>query len=331
MSGVRSDDLPLSRSRIDRDSPARAGVDTIADLLTAGTTRVVHVIGAEVVTTGGDQPQLFLTAPVGTGAPVPTSTRADEGLLIYLGRDDDGAYLAQIHPEATGLANWSDEVSRRTDDPQGVPGGRLSQLRDIGSALDERDAGLATEAISLANWHATNIYCPRCGSETEVIDSGWVRRCRQDDSQHFPRTDAAVIMAIVDADDRLLLGHGATWPPGRYSVPAGFVEPGEPLEAAVRREVLEETGVLVGSVHYRASQPWPFPASLMVGFRGEALSTQVTPDGEEITAAQFVTRDELRVGVQRGELLLPRATSIAHHLIAEWYGQPLPEASNLPQ
>jgi len=325
---VRSDDLPLSRFTIDRDAHARVRPDLLAQLLASPHTRVLHIIGAEVITTGGAQPRVLLTAPAGTDAPVPTVTIGHgegEGVLVYLGRDEGLTYIAQLHPEAAGVGEQSTEGARRSDDPQGFPGGRLSQLRDIGWDLSDREAGLATEAIALANWHATHTRCPRCGGPTEVTDAGWVRRCPHCGTQHFPRTDPAVIMAIVDGDDRLLLGHAATWPEGRYSVPAGFVEPGEHLEAAVRREVLEETGVAVGAVHYFGSQPWPFPASLMVGFRGTALSTQVTPDGEEITTARFVTRAELLREVEAGRLLLPRATSIAHHLISQWYGQELPK------
>lgn len=286
-------------------------------------TRILHLIAGEVLT--GSDEALMLTAPVGTDAPVPTTGAGPDDLLLYLGRDESGAYLAQVHPEVTGVRDRSEEASRRTDDPQGAPGARRSHLRDVGWKLSARDAGLATEAVALANWHSTHRFCPRCGGATEAVEAGWVRRCTVDGSQHFPRTDPAVIMAVTDRDDRLLLGHAAAWPAHRFSVPAGFVEPGESLEAAVRREVVEETGVQVGEVTYQASQPWPFPASLMVGCTGQALTTDVEPDGVEITAAMFLTRDELTAAARAGEVLLPRATSIAHFLIAQWYGGPLPE------
>src|SRR5699024_4222553 len=139
------------------------------------------------------------------------------------------------------------------------------------------------------------------------------------------RTDSAVIMAIIDSFDRILLAHNALWPANRFSVPAGYVEPGEPLEAAVRREVWEETGIRVGRVAYQGSQPWPFPASLMVGFRGEALHSTPIPDGEEITEVQFFSRAELAAAVTAGDVLLPGPTSIARSLIEEWYGGPSPD------
>lgn len=365
---VLSDDLPLSRSGVDRDGLSRVRDDLVEELLQRGSTRILHLVGGDVLTAG--DAALFLTAPVGTEedeatqydgteheatehhrtaqqrsgtvqapatpatgttevastppTPVPTTPVAPDDLVVYLGRDAHRAYLAQIHPEATGVIEWADDISRRTDDPQGVPGARRSHLRDVGWNLSARDAGLATEAVALANWHLTHRFCPRCGSPTTVIEAGWVRRCPDDGSDHFPRTDPAVIMAITDDDDRLLLAHGAAWPPTRFSVPAGFVEPGESLEAAVRREVGEETGVQVGEVTYEASQPWPFPASLMVGMSGRALSTDVRPDGVEVTEAMFLTRAELTRAVTDGEVVLPRATSIAHHLIAQWYGGPLP-------
>ncbi|MGC0249605.1 NAD(+) diphosphatase [Pseudactinotalea sp. Z1748] len=345
---MRSDDLPLSRSGVDRDGLGRVREGLIARLLDLPSTRVLHLIGGDVLT--GSDDALMLTAPLGTGGadapdapdcaggpdgaggpatpegatPVPTAGVGTEDVLLYLGRDTEHAYLAQVHPEATGVSDWAEEISRRTDDPQGAPGARRSHLREVGWQLPAREAGLATEAVALANWHSTHRYCPRCGGPTEVGEAGWVRRCSVDGSQHFPRTDPAVIMAITDDEDRLLLAHGAAWPPTRFSVPAGFVEPGESLEAAVRREVGEETGVLVGEVTYQASQPWPFPASLMVGMSGRARTTEVTPDGVEVTEAMFLTRAELARAVTDGDVVLPRATSIAHHLIAQWYGGPLP-------
>mgnify|MGYP001943377730 CR=1 FL=1 len=320
---------------MDRDGHRRGEEDLLPTLMRQESTRILHLIGGEVLTAGDG---LVLTAPAvcehspAVGRPAtserrfaPTTPIGPDDLLIYLGRDAQHAYVAQIHPEATGVSDWADETSRQTDDPQGTPATRRSHLRDIGWALSPTDAGLATQAVAIANWHSTHRYCPRCGAATRVVESGWVRTCPVDGSQHFPRTDPAVIMAITDADDRLLLAHAATWPERRYSVPAGFVEPGESLENAVRREVGEETGVHVGDVTYQASQPWPFPASLMVGCTGRALTTQVEPDGEEVTAAMFLTRDELTKVVGTGDMVLPRATSIAHHLIAQWYGGPLPE------
>ena len=167
-------------------------------------------------------------------------------------------------------------------------------LRQAGEALGARDAGVFTTALALANWHATHRYCPRCGAPTEPTQAGWVRRCERDGSEHYPRTDPAVIMSVVDPDDRLLLGRGAHWPEGRFSVLAGFVEPGESFEAAVAREVAEEVGVTVDEARYLGNQPWPFPSSVMIGFAATTRETELTIDPVEMAEARWVTREEYR-------------------------------------
>ncbi|UFU05565.1 NAD(+) diphosphatase [Ruania halotolerans] len=306
-----SDLLPFSRPGVDRDARRRTDPGLIEELRADPHTRVVQVRDGRVAAHPGspdDGPHLRFGGP----------ERA-EALWIYLGRDEGAPYLAAI---ASGQdAAWD---ARGTDDPQGATEPQFITLRDIGWQLPGSQAGLAATALALANWHATHGFCPRCGSATEVAESGWVRRCLNDGSQHFPRTDPAVIMAITDQEDRLLLGHAVHWPTGQYSVPAGFVEPGESLESAVRREVLEETSVTVDEVTYAASQPWPFPASLMLGFRGRTRDHEATPDGVEVSAARFVTRAQIAEEWRTGQTRLPRPTSIACSLIEEWYGQPLP-------
>lgn len=208
--------------------------------------------------------------------------------------------------------------------PEPLPGLRWVALRAIGAELSDADAGLATTAVALDAWHARHPRCPRCGAPTTSTAAGWTRRCTVDGSEHYPRTDPAVIMAVVDDSDRLLLGHAAAWAPHRFSTLAGFVEAGESVEHAVRREVAEETTVLVGDVAYAGSQPWPFPASLMLGFRARALSTDVVVDGVELTEARWFSRDELAAAVATGDLVLPSPASIAHALIEDWYGAPVP-------
>ncbi|MBK5248083.1 MAG: NAD(+) diphosphatase [Actinomycetales bacterium] len=311
-----SDYLPLSRSRADRDAHSRTSPTLLAELVADPSTRVLRVHRGRVATlegaSGGD---------VGLRLGTP-GTLTEGAQLVYLGRDQDARYVAEIVPDVGGAAPQG-EPSRVGDDPQGGIAPQFSQLREIGWQLPARDAGLAATALALANWHATHTHCPRCGTPTEVVEAGWVRRCPADESLHYPRTDPAVIMAVVDDADRILLGHAVNWPEGQFSTSAGFVEPGESLEAAVRREVLEETNIIVGAVTYRASQPWPFPASLMLGFRGRALTGDVRPDGLEITAARFFTREELDSAAAAGELRLPGRTSIARGLIEEWFGGPL--------
>ncbi|MGH3328313.1 MAG: NAD(+) diphosphatase, partial [Streptomycetales bacterium] len=161
---------------------------------------------------------------------------------------------------------------------------------------------------------------------TEVAAAGHLRRCPRCGAEHYPRTDPAVIMLVVDDDGRCLLGHQPRWPPRRFSAFAGFVEPGESLEQAVLREVHEEAGVRVRDVHYVASQPWPFPSSLMLAFTARAVTTEIAVDGEEIVEARWFSRAELAAAIENAEVILPPPVSIAHRLIETWYGTPLPPA-----
>ncbi len=205
---------------------------------------------------------------------------------------------------------------------------RWESLRKVGSALDDRDAGLFVTAVALDNWHDVHVRCPRCGAPTEPVHAGWVRRCSADGSDHFPRTDPAVIMLTIDATDRALLGRRATFPGGLFSTLAGFVEPGESAEAAVRREVAEEAGVAVGEVVYLGSQPWPFPCSLMLGYHcvvadGADPASAHARDGE-LAEVRWFSREELATACASGDVGLPPALSIARRLIERWYGGPLP-------
>lgn len=203
---------------------------------------------------------------------------------------------------------------------QQLPAGPSATLREVGALLDDRDAGLATHALALANWHATHTHCPRCGAPTVVIRGGWVRSCAADGSEHFPRTDPAIIVLVVDDRGRCLLGRQASWPTGHFSTLAGFVEPGESLEHAVAREVFEEVGVRVSDPVYLGSQPWPFPCSLMLGFSARATSTAITVDGTEISEAAWFSRSDYKRLLSTGALLVPSGISIARRLIESWYG-----------
>ena len=198
-------------------------------------------------------------------------------------------------------------------------------LRILAPLLDPDELSLGMHAVAMARWLAASTYCPRCGAATEVRDAGHLRVCPACGTHHFPRTDPAVIMLVTDADDRALLGRQAAWPEGRFSTLAGFVEPGESLEDAVRREVDEEVGVRVGDVTYAGSQPWPFPSSLMLGFFAVAETTDIVVDEHEIAEARWVTRDELAAGAEAGTLLLPPpGVSISRWLVESWFGDGLP-------
>jgi NAD+ diphosphatase len=204
------------------------------------------------------------------------------------------------------------------------PEGEWVSLRAVAASLSDRDAGLFAEALAVANWRSANPFSPRSGAPTTAVKGGWVLLDSDTGAELFPRTDMAVIVGVVDAGDRLLLGSNAQWEPNRYSLLAGFVEPGESLEAAVAREVFEESGMHVVEPRYLGSQPWPFPASLMIGFLArvdDASPGTLTPDGEEIIDLRWFTREQLHA--QLGEVLLPGSSSIARAIIEEWYGGPL--------
>lgn len=204
---------------------------------------------------------------------------------------------------------------------EGEPDGPTSSLRQLGAVLTGVALELVVGAVALTAWHRLEPYCSRCGSRTEVSSGGTARRCPSCRATHFPRQDPAVIVAVLDPDDRILLGRQASWDPGRMSVLAGFVEAGESLEQAVHREVLEESGVRLAEVRYRGSQPWPFPRSLMLGFVAQTTEPRLRIIHDEIETADWYNRDQLAEAIAAGRLRLPSEASIAHRLIAAWrYG-----------
>lgn len=199
--------------------------------------------------------------------------------------------------------------------------GEVHNLREVGGLLSDVQRDVAAAATALVRWHQMEPMCPRCGGETRVVDAGFARHCAACDEQHFPRTDPAVIVAVVDADDRLLLGRQASWG-HRVSVLAGFVEAGESLEQTIHREIAEEVDVTLDRVRYFGSQAWSFPRSLMTGFFARATSTAFCVDADEIAWAGWFTRDELAAQLEAGTVALPGPSSIAHRLIATWRSEP---------
>ncbi|MGZ4269839.1 MAG: NAD(+) diphosphatase [Solirubrobacteraceae bacterium] len=193
------------------------------------------------------------------------------------------------------------------------PGAEIVSLRDAAPRLAQADGGLLAQAVGLLNWHRRHRFCANCGAPTAMAEAGHVRECPVCGAEHHPRTDPVVIMLVTDGD-RALLGRQATWPPGRYSALAGFVEPGESLEEAVAREVLEESGVEVRDVRYRSSQPWPFPASLMLGFTSTWAAGEPAVRDGELEDVRWFSRDDLR----GGSVLLPPRQAIARSLVDEW-------------
>jgi NAD+ diphosphatase len=197
--------------------------------------------------------------------------------------------------------------------------GHPAGLREAATELPADEAALGAYAASLLSWHRRHGFCANCGAETEVIDGGHERRCPACDTHHFPRTDPVVIVRVVDRRDRLLLGRQASWPERRFSVLAGFVEPGETLEEAVGREVLEESGVVVEATHYVASQPWPFPSSLMIGFNALAGEGDPRPGDGELQEVRWFKRAEVEAAAAgRGDIFLSPPYSISRRLIDGW-------------
>jgi NAD+ diphosphatase len=292
--------LALARGEVDRSAHLRTDADWLRAAWADQRTRVIVAEGGQALCEldRGD-------ARIAFAAPA----EAPAGVQFLLGVDDDGvAYF--------GVAGPLPAPTR--------PGVRAAYLREAGPLLSDRDAGLLTHAIALANWHETFTHCPRCGSPTDPIASGHARKCPVDGSEHFPRVDPAMIVLVTDPADRALLARNAMWPQRRVSILAGFVEAGESAEQAVAREVAEETGIAVSSVTYLGSQPWPMPQSLMLGFRAAALGTGIKVDADEIAEAHWYSRADLAAAVASGDLLLPPPVSIAHRIIQSWYGSELP-------
>jgi NAD+ diphosphatase len=242
-------------------------------------------------------------------------------LRVYLGKTTS----ATSH-EASGAAIVLAIVNENSANQIEPDGSKWIGLRSLGAELSDRDAGLFTQALALYNWHENNAHCPKCGTPTVIEQGGWARRCFKDNNEIFPRTDPAIIVAITDQQDRILLGSQGTWEHNRWSVLAGFVEAGESLEAAVVREMKEECGLEVFDIQYLYSQSWPFPQSLMLGFSAKADSSiEFLPDGEEIVKLRWFSKAE--IAAEAKSLLLPSDSTISRSLIELWYGSPIDSAA----
>lgn len=280
----------------DRAAHRRLDPKWLADRRADPSTRVVLMSGLECLITDADQPAACVLTVAELGRPLPEE-------VLFLGEDEGTAlFAADLGSAAT-------------------PGSRFVELRSVGAWLPAKEAGWLAYARGLAYWHSRHRFCGACGGRTVSVQGGHIRRCQLCDAQHFPRSDPAVIVLVthrsLEHGERCLLGRSTRFPAGLYSTLAGFVEPGESLEETVRREIFEEAGVEVTAVQYRSSQPWPFPASLMLGFRARTRSDALRIDPDELVDAAWFTRAQL-IDPENRPVKLPNRDSIARHLIEEW-------------
>ena len=291
---------------LDRVSERRRDKEWIAVLLAAPESRVLPLYDLKPAIHDMDNPALEWQ-PAGAWRERIT----DGATCIFLGLDDDGR--AHFTVDGTGVDSASNATAENVD------------VRSLAPLVPSSDAAILAEARSLIDWHARHGYCAQCGTPTNMSSAGWTRRCPNCRASHYPRSDPVTIMLVVRGE-RGLLGRNKRRPGQRFSCLAGFMEPGETPEEAVRREVHEESGIKVGHVKYLAAQPWPFPSTLMMGFLAEGISEDITIDPEEIAEARWFERAEIREMVARAangeddpsKISIPQPLAIAHHLCRRW-------------
>ena len=306
--------LPMAQAVLNRDAEARDDAELFDKLWIEPETRIIVLYKGKTLINDGHLRLL-------------TTEQATAGKYrVYLGRT-----TVELGDEKIGtavvLSVLSDNAAKQIEPDES----KWHELRRSGAGLHPRDAALFTQALAIHNWHETHQHCPACGAITVMQQGGWSRLCVSEDRQLFPRTDAAVIVSITDDQDRLLLGTQGSWEQNRWSILAGFVEAAESLEAAVVREMLEESGLLVSNPVYLASQAWPYPYSLMLGFTAKLdpsnAPEDIRPDGIEIAKLRWFTRDELKA--EAASILLPSKISIARSLIEHWLGEEIISATEL--
>lgn len=292
-------------SPLDREGRRRRDPDWVAARIEDPTSRFLVLAQLEVLVTVGSEPKLAWA-------------RGDVRELVD--RDVDPVLLGTLD----GVTHFAVDVSSVQNplSALGVEGvAEFSEVRAIASRLAAEETAIVAQARSYVDWHARHRFCAVCGEPTGSMAGGGSRGCRDCHAEHFPRTDPVAIM-LVERGDRCLLGRQSTWPPSMFSALAGFIEPGETLEEAVRREVHEEAGIRVGDVRYHSSQPWPFPSSLMIGCIGNATTEEVDVDTGELEEARWFAREDVRKALESPgsskALFLPPPMAIAHHLAKAW-------------
>jgi NAD+ diphosphatase len=351
--------LPLSQGDIDYQSARRTDPDLIAEALTEPHTTVILVRNGLVAVPRGQAALAHAEHAKMRLATLPGRYVAEglagshEAVSIYLGRYSEPNAHCAMAVDLSSVGGL-DVVAPGPQSADLNPDLRLEPPRSDDSVFAKaslrfdwvtldgfaahacpREVGEAVTAVALGQWHASQRHCPKCGATLRPAQAGWARVCTNPDcscalkAPLFPRIEPAVIVLTVDGQDRVLLQHNRRWKDSRlFSVTAGFVEAGENLEHACRREVAEETGLELGQVRYLGSQPWPFPSSLMVAFKGVAVGGQVRPDGVETAEARFYAREDFRRDLEAGAIRLPGPPSIAFVMLQQWYGTDLPVSFN---
>ncbi len=301
-------------SALNRAAELRGSPEKLAELASDPSARILPVWRGQTLFSGPDQ-----LGWLPLGHPI-LNQRADR---VFLGLDDDGPRFAVDYsawePDETTVDTGAFFDPNAQVHPGLDDGFGFANLRGRMTLITARDAELAATAQAVLNWHSSHRFCARCGAPSVIAQGGWQRDCPECGGHHFPRTDPVVIMLITHGND-VLVGRSPGWPEGMYSLLAGFIEPGETVEAAVRREVFEESGITVGQVDYLASQPWPFPSSLMIGCSGIATSREIQLDPVELEDALWVSREEMATifSDSHPRIRQPRNGAIAHFLLKRW-------------
>jgi NAD+ diphosphatase len=293
--------LPLASEAVDRSGELRTKPDELAKLWKSA--RILHFASGKFRVKPNYELDFQSAEQI---AKLRKDAKFADGEELFLGIDNGISYFAWCS-DAMDFESFETLENYQT-------------LRTLGDFLTQLEMGLAIHSQAIANWHHTHQFCARCGAPTLSANGGSLRKCSTDGSEHYPRTDGAVIVLVKDDKDRVLLGRQKVWPEKRFSCFAGFVEPGESFEQTVLREVFEESAIRADKITYLGSQPWPFPASIMISFSALATNPAAAKaDGEEIEEIIWLTREEMCAAIANQSLTLPPGMSVARKMIEFWY------------